>query len=153
MAAFPLAETGSDITPARELAAMNLYDADPRAVVRFLPGDLLAVFAFALVGTVTHGSLTADRFAGVLLPFLVGWFVVTPFGGGYDEKVLESTRAALGYAAASWLGADFLAQLLRATAYFPGNADPIFFLVALAFGGLFVAAARFATLVVVDVRS
>ncbi|WP_336037407.1 DUF3054 domain-containing protein [Halobacterium yunchengense] len=132
---------------------MKLYDADPRAVVRFLPGDLAAVFLLVLVGTIEHGSLTANRYAGVLLPFLVGWFVVAPFGGAYDERVLESTRAAMGYAVASWLGADFLGQLLRGTDYFPGNADPVFFLVMLAVGSAFLVAARFATLVVVDVRS
>jgi hypothetical protein len=132
---------------------MNLYDADPRAVIRFLPGDLLAVFAFVLAGTISHGSLTANRYAGVLLPFLVGWFVVAPFAGGYDEQTMESTRAALGYALASWLGADFVGQLLRETAYFPGNADPQFFLVALVVGGVLLVVARFATLVVVDVRS
>jgi hypothetical protein len=132
---------------------MRLYDADPRAVVRFLPGDLLVVFAFVLVGTLEHGSLTAERYAGVLVPFLVGWIVVAPLAGGYDEKVLESTRAAMAYGVASWLGADFLAQVLRATEYFPGNADPVFFLVALAFGTLFLVLARFGTLVVVDLRS
>ncbi|MFB6268612.1 MAG: DUF3054 domain-containing protein [Halobacterium sp.] len=129
---------------------MEIYEADPRAVVRFLPGDLAAILLFVLAGTISHGSLTPNRYAGVLLPFLVGWFVVSPLAGGYDETVLDSTRAALGYAAASWVGADFLAQVLRGTVYFPGNADPQFFLVALLVGGVFLVAARFATLVVVD---
>ncbi len=62
---------------------MDLYDADPRAVIRFLPGDLLAIFAFVLVGTLSHGSLTAERYAGVLVPVVVGWVVVAPFAGGY----------------------------------------------------------------------
>ncbi|NIB99522.1 DUF3054 domain-containing protein [Halobacterium sp. R2-5] len=131
---------------------MELYDADPRAVVRFLPGDLLAISAFVLAGTLSHGSLTAQRYAGVLLPFVVGWIVVAPFAGGYDTRVLESTRAALLYAVASWLGADFLAQLMRGTPFFPGNADPQFFLVALAVGTVALVVARFATLVVVDFR-
>lgn len=131
---------------------MELYDADPRAVVRFLPGDLLAIFVFVLAGTLSHGSLTAERYAGVLVPFVVGWIVVAPFAGGYDSRVLESTRAALVYAVASWLGADFLAQLMRGTPFFPGNADPQFFLVALAFGAVALVVARFATLVVVDFR-
>ncbi|MUV60525.1 DUF3054 domain-containing protein [Halobacterium sp. CBA1126] len=131
---------------------MDLYDADPRAVVRFLPGDLLAIFAFVLAGTLSHGTLTAERYAGVLLPFLVGWVVVAPFAGGYDSSVLESTRAAIAYGAVSWLGADFLAQLLRGTPFFPGSADPQFFVVALVFGTVALVAARFATLVVVDYR-
>ncbi|MCD2199492.1 DUF3054 domain-containing protein [Halobacterium sp. KA-4] len=132
---------------------MDLYDADPRAVVRFLPGDLLAIFAFVLVGTLSHGSLTAQRYAGVLVPFVVGWVVVAPFAGGYDASVRESTRAALLYGAASWLGADFLAQLLRGTPFFPGNADLQFFVVALVFGTIALTVARFLTLVIVDYRS
>jgi hypothetical protein len=132
---------------------MDLYDADPRAVVRFLPGDLLAIFAFVLVGTLSHGTLTAQRYAGVLLPFFVGWVVVAPFAGAYDERVRESSRAALLYGAASWLGADFLAQLLRGMPFFPGRADPQFFVVALVFGTIALTLARFLTLVVVDYRS
>lgn len=132
---------------------MEIYEADPRAVVRFLPGDLAAIFLFVLAGTMSHGSLTANRYAGVLLPFLVAWVVVAPLAGGYETNVLESTRAAIGYALASWLGADFLGQVLRGTAFFPGNADPSFFLVALVAGSALLVLARFATLVVVDFRS
>ncbi|WP_232702036.1 DUF3054 domain-containing protein [Halobacterium wangiae] len=129
---------------------MNIVDVDARAFVRFLPGDLLAVFALVLVGTMQHGSLTAERYAGVLVPFLVGWLVVAPLVGAYASEVLESTRSALVLGVASWLGTDFVGQVLRGTDYFPGEADPVFFLVALLFGGLFVAVTRFATLVVVD---
>jgi hypothetical protein len=131
---------------------MDVYEADPRAIVRFLPGDLAAIFLFVLASTMSHGSLTPNRYAGVLLPFLVGWFVVAPFAGGYDESVLESTRKAIGLALASWLGADFLGQVLRGTSLFPGNADPAFFLVALAVGAVLLVVARFATLVVVDLN-
>jgi len=131
---------------------MDLYDADPRAVVRFLPGDLLAIFAFVLVGTLSHGTLTPQRYAGVLVPFVVGWVVVAPFAGGYDASVRESSRTAVLYGAVSWLGADVLAQLLRGTPFFPGNADPQFFVVALVFGTIALVLARFLTLVVVDYR-
>ncbi|MCG1003101.1 MULTISPECIES: DUF3054 domain-containing protein [Halobacterium] len=131
---------------------MDLYDADPRAVVRFLPGDLLAIAAFVLVGALSHGTLTLQRYAGIFLPFVVGWIVVAPFAGGYDASVRESSRAAIAYAAMSWLGADFLAQLLRGTPFFPGNADSQFFLVALVFGTIALVLARFVTLVVVDYR-
>ncbi|MFB6072818.1 MAG: DUF3054 domain-containing protein [Halobacterium sp.] len=129
---------------------MNLVDVDGRAVVRFLPVDLLAVFAFVLLGMLQHGSLTAQRYAGVLVPFLVGWLVVAPLAAAYGERAFESTRGALVVGLASWLGADFLAQVLRATEYFPGSADPQFFVVAFVFGGALLSVARFGTLVVVD---
>lgn len=132
---------------------MQLLDVDGRAIVRFLPGDLLAIFAFVLVGELQHGTLTAERYAGALLPFLLGWLVVAPLFGGYDSEVLESTRMALLVGATSWLGADLVGQLLRETNYFPGSTTPEFFVVALLFGGLFVLAARFGTLVVVDLTA
>lgn len=132
---------------------MNLVDADGRAFVRFLPGDLLAILAFVLVGELQHGGLGAQRYAGALLPFLIGWLVVAPLFGAYSSDTLESTRSALLLAVTTWLGADLLGQLLRGTATFPGNANPQFFVVALAFGGLFLVAARFGTLVVVDLTA
>jgi hypothetical protein len=132
---------------------MSLIDVDGRAFVRFLPGDLLAVFTFVLFGTLEHGSLTAERYAGVLIPFLVGWLVIAPVAGGYDSQVVDSARSALLLGVVSWLGADFVGQVLRATEYFPGDADPQFFLVVLLFGGLAVAVFRFGTLVVVDLTA
>lgn len=129
---------------------MDFLDIDGRAVNRYLPGDLLAIFLFVLLGELQHGGLTADRYAGALLPFLVGWLAVAPVVGAYGERVADSTRSAIVFAVAGWLGADFVGQVLRGTELFPGNADPQFFLVALLFGGLLLAALRFVTLVVVD---
>lgn len=132
---------------------MNPVDADARAFVRFLPGDLLAILAFVLVGELQHGGLTAERYAGSLLPFLLGWLVAAPFFGAYSSDSLESTRSALLLAVITWLGADLAGQLLRGTTTFPGDANPQFFVVALLFGGLFLTAARFGTLVVLDLTS
>lgn len=147
---------------------MHLLDVDARAIVRFLPGDLLAIFAFVFVGELQHSTLTLsqyngdwlpflvewlDRYAAALLPFLIGWLVVAPLFGGYDSEVLASTRMALLMGATSWLGADLVGQLLRETKHFPGRTNPEFFFVALLFGGLFVLAARFGTLVVVDLTA
>ena len=129
---------------------MSLLDIDERALVRYLPGDLLAVFLFVFLGELQHGGLTAERYAGVLLPFLVGWLAVAPVVGAYSERTVDSARSAVVFALAGWLGADFLGQVLRGTELFPGNANPQFFLVALLFGGVLLAAGRFAALVVVD---
>lgn len=131
---------------------MSFLDIDDRAVVRYLPGDLLAILLFVFLGELQHGGLTAERYAGVLLPFLIGWLAIAPVVGAYGEPTADSARSAIVFALAGWLGADFLGQVLRGTEYFPGNADPQFFLVTLLFGGLLLAAARFATLVVVDLN-
>jgi len=129
---------------------MKLTDVDERAVTRFLPGDVLAVLALVLVGTVEHGSLSPQRYAGVLLPFLVGWLAAAPLVGAYSSRAAESSRAALVLAAGSWLAGDLVGQLLRNTSLFPGNADPAFFLVLFVVGTALLSVARFASLVVAD---
>lgn len=129
---------------------MSLLDIDGRAVARYLPVDLLAIFVFVFLGELQHTTLSAQRYAGVLLPFLIGWLVVAPIVGAYGKPTVDSTRGAVGFAVAGWLGADFLGQMIRETSLFPGNASPQFFLVAFVFGGLLVVAMRFVTLVVVD---
>lgn len=132
---------------------MDFLDIDDRAVTRYLPGDLLSIFLFVFLGELRHGGLTAERYAGVVLPFLIGWLAIAPIVGAYSERAADSARGAVLFALAGWLGADFLGQVLRGTSYFPGNADPEFFLVTLVFGGVLLAAARFVTLVVVDLVS
>jgi len=129
---------------------MKLTDVDERAVTRFLPGDVLAVLALVLVGTVEHGSLSPQRYAGVLLPFLVGWLAAAPLVGAYSSRAAESSRAALVLAAGSWLAGDLVGQLLRNTSLFPGNADPAFFLVMFVVGTALLSVVRFASLVVAD---
>jgi hypothetical protein len=129
---------------------MKLTDVDERAVTRFLPGDVLAIFALVLVGTVEHGSLSPERYAGVLLPFLVGWLAAAPLVGAYSSRAAESTRAALLLASGTWLVADLIGQLLRNTSLFPGNADPVFFLVLFLAGTVLLSVARFASLVLAD---
>jgi len=129
---------------------MKLTDVDARAVTRFLPGDVLAILALVLVGTVQHGSLTPQRYAGVLLPFLVGWLAAAPLVGAYSSRAAESSRTALLLAAGSWLLGDLVGQLLRNTSFFYGNADPTFFLVMFVAGTVFLSVARFASLVVAD---
>lgn len=129
---------------------MQLTDVDERAIVRFMPGDVLAILGFVLLGTMEHGSLTAERYAGVLLPFMIGWLAVAPLAGAYAERAAESTRGAIVLALATWLGADLVGQLLRGTYLFPGNADSTFFLVTLLVGGFLLAVFRFVSLVVAD---
>jgi uncharacterized membrane protein YeaQ/YmgE (transglycosylase-associated protein family) len=131
---------------------MDITDVDGRAVSRFLPADIAAILVLVLVGTIEHGTLSPQRYAGVLLPFLVGWLAAAPLAGAYASRAMESTRGALVLAAATWLGADLVGQLLRATDYFPGNADPAFFLVAFVAGTVLLSVGRFVALVLADLR-
>jgi len=108
---------------------------DTATLWRYLPGDLLAIVAFVLVGQFRHGTLIPGRFVGVLAPFLAGWVLVAPIAGVYRPGCRESVPAAAGWAVLAWLPAAVLAQALRATPAFPGDAAPSFFAATLVAGG------------------
>ncbi|AAG19692.1 MULTISPECIES: DUF3054 domain-containing protein [Halobacterium] len=131
---------------------MTLTDVDGRAVARFLPGDVVVILVVILAGTLRHGTFTPQEYAGVLLPFLIGWLAAAPLVGAYSASTVASNRRAIVLAAGTWLAADLIGQLIRNTAAFPGNADPTFFLVMFATVTAGLAIARFITLVVVDLR-
>jgi hypothetical protein len=102
-------------------------------------GDLLAIALFVGVGELTHGInpiLDPGRFAGTLTPFYVGWILVAGIGGLYTTRATETVRAAVGRAIVGWVPAVVIAQGLRSTAVFPGNAAVTFAIVSVIVGGL-----------------
>jgi hypothetical protein len=118
---------------------MALFEVDRGALRRYVAGDWLAILLFLVVGELQHGVnplATPVHFAGVVLPFYVGWVVAAPALGAYANAVRLSRRALLGGTAAAWFVADLLGQGLRGTALFPGDADTAFFAVALLVGGI-----------------
>lgn len=103
-------------------------------------GDGLALVTFIVVGAVEHNmdpSTYPGRIAGNVLPFLVGWYLVALLGGLYTNEPLESVTNMLLWSVPAWLVAVFVAQALRSTEYFPGDAPVAFILVSILFGGLF----------------
>ncbi|AUG46707.1 hypothetical protein BVU17_03910 [Haloarcula taiwanensis] len=102
-------------------------------------GDLLAIAVFVGVGEVTHGInpiLNPGRFAGTLTPFYIGWLIVAGFGGLYTAAATATVRTALGRTIVGWTLAVGIAQGLRSTALFPGNAALTFALVSVLVGGV-----------------
>lgn len=110
-----------------------------RGTVRtFLAGDLVAILAFVLLGELRHGvdPMTAPgRVAGVAVPFLLAWLVVGALAGAYAPGLRDDARRLVLVALGAWIGAAAVAQVLRGTAAFPGDADPVFFLVTVLVGG------------------
>ncbi|WP_424003752.1 DUF3054 domain-containing protein [Haloarcula salina] len=101
-------------------------------------GDLLAIGVFVAVGEFTHGInpfLNPGRFAGTLTPFLVGWALVAAIGGLYTSDGIGTFRAAVAKTFVGWILAVGIAQALRATELFPGNAALTFALVSVLVGG------------------
>ncbi|EMA01123.1 Protein of unknown function [Haloarcula vallismortis] len=101
-------------------------------------GDLLAIAVFVGVGEMTHGInpiLNPSRFAGTLTPFYIGWLFVAGLGGLYTAAATATLRTALVRTIVGWVLAVGIAQGLRSTAMFPGNAALTFALVSVFVGG------------------
>jgi len=113
-------------------------DAEP-SMAALAVGDLIAVLVFVVVGEITHDIdpiAQPARVLGTLLPFLIGLAVVAALGGLYTRDAIRSPKRAASLIAPAWIGAVLIAQVLRATALFPGDAAVTFALVAMAIGGL-----------------
>jgi len=125
---------------------MSILEVDRRTLRLFAPGDVLAILAFVFVGELQHGMLAFDassplRYVAVVAPFLVAWAILAPVLGAYSDSA-RTARGLVAWTALAWIGADLLAQGLLATGAFPETADPVFFVVAGLFGGLFLLVAR-----------
>ncbi|UWG47760.1 putative membrane protein [Halanaeroarchaeum sp. HSR-CO] len=114
------------------------FDVDARAVRRYAVGDGVVIVLFVVLGELSHGAnpLTIlGPMALTMSTFLFGWFTVATVSGAYGSGTLTGQRRAVGLPVVGWAFADAIAQVLRSTESFPGNADLSFYLVALIFGG------------------
>jgi hypothetical protein len=113
---------------------------DPEgAMVVLALGDVLAVVTFVVVGEITHGIeplAQPGRVAGTLAPFLIGLAVVTLAGGLYTRDAIRSPGRAVSLIVPAWIGAVVVAQALRWTSFFPGDAALTFAIVSILVGGV-----------------
>lgn len=101
-------------------------------------GDGLAILLFVVAGEYSHGIdpfTNVGRVGGTILPFLVGWGVVAVAGGFYAHQSRRSLGRTLAATFAAWVVAVVIAQALRATAVFHGDAALTFALVSVFVGG------------------
>ena len=88
-----------------------------RAVILLVIGDLICFLIFAALGRNTHRE--ASGFAAIpqiiltALPFVAGWFLVSPLVGAFRHKILSQPRAMVIRTAVAWLIAWPVAMLLR----------------------------------------
>jgi len=98
------------VKPSREMSYK-------RAVILLVIGDLLCFLIFVVLGRSSHGE--ASGFAAipqiiiVALPFIAGWFLVSPFVGAFRQKILAQPRSMVIRTALAWLIAWPVAMLLR----------------------------------------
>ncbi|MFB6222538.1 MAG: DUF3054 domain-containing protein [Haloarcula sp.] len=101
-------------------------------------GDLLAIALFVAAGEFSHNInplLNPGQFAGTLTPFYIGWLVVATVGGLYTAAATKTLQTSLGRAIVGWVLAVGIAQGIRATSLFPGDAALTFALVSVLVGG------------------
>lgn len=102
--------TGKEVKPTREIPYR-------RAVILLVVGDLLCFLIFVALGRNSHGE--ASGFAAIpqiiviALPFIAGWFLVSPFVGAFRYKVMAQPRSMVIRTAVAWLIAWPVALILR----------------------------------------
>lgn len=98
-----------------------------RATLGLFVGDVAAITLFVVLGELSHNinPITAATYVltNTLSPFLLGWVLVAIPLGMYGAATREPTRRVALRTAGAWLGADAIAQAIRATPYIQGGSS------------------------------
>ncbi|MEZ0395040.1 MAG: DUF3054 family protein [Anaerolineales bacterium] len=101
-----------------------------RSILLLASGDTVAIAVITLIGFASHGELQIS-FAGRMLttfaPLLAGWFLIAPWLGLFDQKVVSNPRQLWRPVLAMFLAAP-LTAVLRA-ALLNSAALPLFALI------------------------
>ncbi|MEO7022351.1 MAG: DUF3054 domain-containing protein [Ktedonobacteraceae bacterium] len=100
-----------------------LYQSKPMSprsrVISLVLGDSLCFLVFAALGSTQHGKttgitlLTLPYIISVAIPFLLGWFLVSPFIGAFKADIALKPKQMIIRTALSWLAAWPVAMLIR----------------------------------------
>jgi cation transport ATPase len=88
-----------------------------QAVMLLVIGDVLCFLIFVALGRSSHQE--ASGFAAIpqiivtALPFIAGWFLVSPFVGAFRHKIMAQPKAMVIRTTVSWLIAWPVALFLR----------------------------------------
>lgn len=112
-----------DTAPVTALAAVG----DLVCIAVFVFGGAAGGHGFDLVGQFGHVALTYTT-------FVVGWGLASVAAGLHTAATRRTPRRALARTVPAWVVAALVAQSLRATPVFPGDASLAFFLVSVGVG-------------------
>ena len=108
-----------------------------QAVISLAIGDILVFVIFVIIGDTSHGKLSGfDSILHIILvalPFIVGWFIVSPFMGMFRRDLLTQPRAMAMRTLWVWLPAWVVAMILRGIFFDHGVPAPVFMVIALLF--------------------
>jgi hypothetical protein len=133
-------------------ASRERVELSPRTAL-LAAGDLLAILLFVAVGEYTHGYnplVDVGRVAGTFAPFLVGWLLMAGAAGLYASDAPTTLGRTLGVTLLSWVLAVVVAQAVRATSVFHGNAAVTFAIVSVIVGGVLLCLWRAGATLVLD---
>lgn len=88
-----------------------------QAVILLVIGDVICFMIFVALGRSSHRE--ASGFAAIpqiivtALPFLAGWFLISPFVGAFRHKIMAQPRSMVIRTVVAWLLAWPVAMLLR----------------------------------------
>lgn len=101
-------------------------------------GDLVAIGIFVVAGEISHGYGPIEntgRVAGTMLPFVIGWVLVSVSAELYTRRAIASLRATIPRTLVACVLAVGIAQALRSTSVFHGDFALSFALVSVGVGG------------------
>ena len=108
-----------------------------QALTSLVIGDILVFIIFAIIGDTSHGKLSGLASVGhsivVALPFIAGWFLVSPFIGLFRRELLTQPRAMAIRTLFAWIPAWVIAMILRGIFFDHGIPAPAFMVIALLF--------------------
>lgn len=115
-------------------------------------GDLVVVVALVAVGAIHHGRTDPLHILSAAVPFVAGWFVISPPAGAYGDY--PSRRNELFALLGTWEVAALVGLGIRSTRLFAGDSPPSFGFVMILLGGFTVVLWRlvFVRLLVAVVR-
>ena len=108
-----------------------------QALTSLVIGDILVFIIFAIIGDTSHGKLSG--LASVLhsvvvaLPFIAGWFIVSPFVGMFRRELFTQPRAMAIRTLWAWIPAWVIAMILRGIFFDHGVPAPAFMGISLLF--------------------
>ena len=102
--------TEKEVKPTREIPYIQ-------AVILLVVGDVLCFLIFVALGRSSHkeasGLAAIPQIIVTALPFIAGWFLVSPFVGAFRHTIMAQPRSTLIRTAVAWLLAWPVALLLR----------------------------------------
>ena len=91
---------------------------DTLRIVSLITGDILVFLIFATIGRNSHDEAAGLNALGAIVttafPFLLGWFLVSPWLGAFRRDVMTDPRKMARRTGLAWLCAWPVAMLLRA---------------------------------------